>query len=251
MGFTVFMALFFGVLIIVFVINKASMNARGNADIVLENDLTLFLKGCNGQIIVFDVETNGLNTEKDSVLSCSALKYSLSSDYTMTEIDRFERYYYPIESFHRKATDINGLTRKRIGELRKDVSYAQHFNEDYDLVEFCSSANSYVAHNLSFDQAFIKTFSLLNSNTFCTMKSNASIVKVRWMESKGEWKWPSLSETARYYLIKFSHKAAHGSTYDAEITAQILQKMIFNLKGTPTQQEETANIELTLPTEQL
>lgn len=244
MGFTIFMAIFFGVLFIIFVINKASKNAQGNDDIVIENDLTLFLKRCNGQIIVFDVETNGLNSEKDSVLSCSAIKYSLADDYTMTEIDRFERFYYPIESFHRKATDINGLTRKRICELRKDVGYAQHFNEDYDLVEFCSSANSYVAHNLSFDQSFIKTFYLQNANTFCTMKSNASIVKVRWMESKGDWKWPSLSETARYYLIKFSHKEAHGSTYDTEITGQILQTMIFNLKGKPIPQEEPENIEI-------
>jgi DNA polymerase-3 subunit alpha (Gram-positive type) len=248
MGFSIFMIIIFGVLIIAFTINKASINARGDDDyddIVIENDLTLFLKRCNGQVIVFDIETNGLNPEKDSVLSCSAIKYLLGDDYTMIEIDRFERFYYPIESFHRRATDINGLTRKRIGELRKGVEYAYHFNEDYDLVEFCSSANSYVAHNLSFDQAFIKNFSIQNSNTFCTMKSNACVVKVRWMENKGEWKWPSLEETARYYSIKFSHKNAHSSTYDAEITAQILQKMIFNLKGMPSKQEEYVNIEIT------
>ena len=89
MGFSIFMIIIFGVLIIAFTINKASINARGDDDyddIVIENDLTLFLKRCNGQVIVFDIETNGLNPEKDSVLSCSAIKYLLGDDYTMIEI---------------------------------------------------------------------------------------------------------------------------------------------------------------------
>ena len=222
MGFTIIIIIIIGVLLI-----KASNNTRSN-----KNKLAAFLSKCNGQVIVFDIETNGLNPEKNSALSFSAIKYSLACDYTITEIGRIERFYYPLESFRRNATDINGLTRKRIGELRNDVTYAHHFNEDYDIVEFCNSANSYVAHNLSFDQSFLETFSLQNSNTFCTMKSNADIVKVKWMESKGEWKWPTLAQTARYYKIKFSHKAAHSSSYDAEITGQILQKMIVTQKET-------------------
>ena len=49
MGFSIFMIIIFGVLIIAFTINKASINARGDDDyddIVIENDLTLFLKRC-------------------------------------------------------------------------------------------------------------------------------------------------------------------------------------------------------------
>lgn len=111
MSFVIIMIIIIGILIIVNTVNKASMNARCN-----ENNLALFLNRSNGQVIVFDVETNGLNPEKDSVLSFSAIKYSLGCDYTMTEIGRFERFYYPIESFHRNSTDINGLTRKRNGQ---------------------------------------------------------------------------------------------------------------------------------------
>lgn len=90
------------------------------------------------KVIVFDIETNGLDKEY-SVLSCSAIKYEINpGTYEMTELDRFDRYYFPVEQFNPSAIDVNGLTRDVITERRGNANYPQHFNQDVDLEKFCN-----------------------------------------------------------------------------------------------------------------
>ena len=176
------------------------------------------------RIIVLDVETNGLNG-KCSILSCSAIKYEIHpTTYEMTELERFNRYYYPREKFDPQAIAVNGLTKEVLAEKRLGVDYPEHFDLDNDFQNFCSDTQRFIAHNVSFDTQFIPF--LGNKKKLCTMKTNMDIVATEYMPWKREWKWPKLSETANYYGISFLEDSLHDSMVDTEITAKIFFKML-------------------------
>lgn len=179
-------------------------------------------------IIVFDVETNGLSKEY-SVLSCSAIKYQFDPNaYEMKEVDRFDRYYYPLEEFNPSATAVNGLTRTVIDERRADASYSRNFNDDHAFEDFCKGVNRFIAHNISFDCKFV---SLPGKVKFCTMITNTDIVAASMHPRKNEWKWPTLSETATYYGIEYNKCDLHMSMVDTEVTAKIFMKMLTAARG--------------------
>jgi len=176
------------------------------------------------RIIVFDVETNGLYNEC-SVLACSAIKYVIDPNtYEMTEIGRFDRYYYPMEQFNPQAIAVNGLTREVITEKRGEAAYPEYFCIDSDFETFCSDTKRFIAHNISFDMQFVQIIG--NKKKLCTMKTNMDIVAVEFMKWKNEWKWPKLSETAVHYGISFNESDLHNSMADTEITAKIFIKML-------------------------
>jgi DNA polymerase-3 subunit epsilon len=176
------------------------------------------------RIIILDVETNGLTSER-SVLSCAAIKYEIDPiTYEMTELERFHRYYYPVEPFNSEAIAVNRLTRDVITERRADATYAMHFAEDPDFQSFCGGVLRFIGHNISFDSQFIPF--LGRKKKLCTMMANMDIVAVHFMKWKNEWKWPTLSETALHYGISFTNSDLHGSMKDAEIVAEIFMKML-------------------------
>jgi len=180
------------------------------------------------RIIIFDVETNGLNGE-NSVLSCSAIKYEIDpNDYEMAEIERFNRYYYPVEQLDPQAIAVNGLTKEVITEKRGAGTYPEHFNIDSDFENFCGDTTNFVAHNISFDLQFIPF--MRQKKKFCTMMNNTDIVAVYFLEWKSEWKWPKLSETAVHYGIQFNESDLHSSMADAETTAKIFMRMLDAVK---------------------
>lgn len=158
-------------------------------------------------------------------MSCSAIKYEFDpSTFAINEMNRFHRYYYPLEQFNEQATAVNGLTRNVIDEKRGETTYPKYFTDDPDFETFCSDTKRFVAHNVSFDIQFIPFIG--EKKKFCTMMTNTDIVAVYFMEWKREWKWPKLSETAVHYGIPFNESELHDSMIDTEITSQIFFKML-------------------------
>jgi DNA polymerase III epsilon subunit-like protein len=181
------------------------------------------------RIIIFDVETNGLHS-RCSVLSCSAIKFYIDpNNYEMTEIDRFNRYYYPVEEYNREAIYVNRLTKDVITEKRGDCTYPDHFCMDSAFETFCSDTERFIAHSISFDAQFIPFMG--GKKKFCTMMTNMNIVASEFLEWKNEWKWPKLSETAIHYCIPFHESDLHNSMYDTQITTNIFSKMLDAIKN--------------------
>ena len=141
----------------------------------------------------------------------------------MTELDRFHRYYYPLERFNPQAISVNGLTRDVIDQKRGDATYPKYFTDDPDFENFCKGVLRFVAHNISFDAQFVP---LAGKKKLCTMMTNMDIVAVQYLERKRQWKWPKLSETAVHYGIQFSESELHSSMADTELTANIFIKML-------------------------
>jgi len=182
------------------------------------------------KLIIFDLETNGLDPSY-SVLSCSAIKYEIDPlTYEMNELDCFDRYYYPVEQYSPGAIAVNGLTEEVITRHRGDCcDYPRHFAGDEDFKKFCRGINLVVAHNVSFDTRFAPH--LKRKKKFCTMMINTDIVAVRFLEWKGEWKWPTLSETADFYGVSYQGDGLHRSINDTRITEGIFRKMLEAVKA--------------------
>jgi DNA polymerase III epsilon subunit-like protein len=189
------------------------------------NELKAWLSGVEmTDVVVFDTETNGLHPESCSVLSLGAIRFSWDSVETLKEKARFERFYFPKEPFNSQATSVNGLTEETIRYLRKEGTYPKYFVDDPAFKEFCSGVKLFVGHNIDFDIGFVPFIKI--ERKFDTMKSNINVVCAKWNDTYGEWKWPTLEETARFYSIPFSSVDAHGSLYDALVTSAILIKML-------------------------
>lgn len=183
--------------------------------------------GKRPKIIIFvDLETNGLSPSS-SVLSCSAIKCHVDpSAGTLTQLDRFNRYYYPKERINHRAIAVNGLTRDEIKRLRGSYEYPRYFIEDGSFQAFCDTCHRIVAHNCSFDRSFLPFFT---GQSFCTMRHNTNVVCAEWMPWKGEYKWPTLLETAKHYGIPVDESMLHKSNADVDITLQIFQRMLEGL----------------------
>lgn len=175
--------------------------------------LQKFLVNSNNKIIVINLQTNGL-TEGKSVLSCSAMKYTISNN-ILQPIDTFKRFYFPKERFNPSATSNNGLTRPNITKLRENASYAENFIDDIEFVSFCQDTDAYVAYNVEFHLKFLQH--IKPKYKFCIMKRN--IVTVGIERSYGGHKYPTLEESAESYGIDLNQNKV-------DITAQIFQKMI-------------------------
>ena len=174
------------------------------------------------KIIIFDLETNGIRD--CSVLSISAIKLEVDiENLNVREIGKFDRYYYrnPGEKINFEAIRVNGLTDENISILRKDRNYSKYFEEDYDFEDFCDGVKHFVAHNISFDSQFLN---IPYMRKFCTMNENVENLKI---EGKyGNYKWPKLNETAKYYGIEVDELSTHRSDYDTYLCKEIFVKML-------------------------
>src|SRR6056297_2873465 len=204
-----------------------------------KTDLPHALRELKGRpIVVFDLETNGLSN-RSSVLSCSAFKFSIRSS-TSTEsseglsiqpgnikpgnpfsfpeagplqlTDVFERYYFSREPENMGAIRVNGLNEDVIRSRRGSEDWPTFFSEDKEFLDFIGNAGLFVAHNIDFDAQFVPF--LFDKPLFCTMKSN----------SIG--KYPKLAELARRFKITTDGSQLHGSSYDTYITALVFNKMV-------------------------
>jgi DNA polymerase-3 subunit epsilon len=182
-------------------------------------------------VIFWDTETNGLE-KYHSVLSISAIKYSFTIEGENTsskKTDEYERFYYRKsgEKKGEKAIAINGLTNEIIGKRRNGANYPEHFHNDIEPFRiFCSDTRHFAGHNILYDKQYIN-FRL--PNVFCTMKTNTKIIGLR--RTNGKPKFPSLSETARFYGIETVNSKFHGSMYDSYVTYLIFCKMLENEKA--------------------
>jgi DNA polymerase-3 subunit epsilon len=166
-------------------------------------------------LIVFDTETNGFSN--CSVLSISAIKV----------IDgklagKYNRFYYPIESYDYEAININKLDYKTVSKLRENSNYPKYFKDDLlSFYNFIKDSTHFVGHNIAYDLRFVKPINI--SHYFCTMTSNTKILKLK--NKKNNLKPPKLLEVAQFYNVNYDNTSLHNSLYDVLITYNVFVKM--------------------------
>lgn len=184
-------------------------------DILSPDQLSELLKAQETYVVVvFDLETNGFNPS-ESVLSCSALKFSFTPENGRhEETDRFNRFYFSREKYNYRAVQVNGLSEKILIKKREDRDWPAFFREDGDFSKFLDDCDILVAHNIKFDLQFL--WFPVNSNFYCTMLGSMAYFP----------KYPKLIELANYLGVSYDADNFHESLYDVIITADIFFRQI-------------------------
>ncbi len=179
-------------------------------------------------IAVVDFETNGLDYDR-SVVSCGILSFLCSPT---SWILRYQatRYYLPREPVDPRACRIHGLSERVLRSLRSEINYPDQFVDDTEITEQLHWADLVVSHNAVFDGAHIAKHEQIDF--FCTMRSNVS--RLRRKRKNDSYRFPSLSETASYYDIRFDSSSLHRSDLDVQLTAEIFRRMVFGFQRTTT-----------------
>jgi DNA polymerase III subunit epsilon len=206
-----------------------------------DEELVAFLSEANNyNIIFFDTETNGLpkNGKYPSLLSISAIRGCIAGKSLLSQVQRYNRFYFSREEPDPNAIKVNGLTEDVINEKRGTENIPFFFDEDFGAFQsFCKGVDLFVGHNaIDFDTKFIPCINWSTKKIFDTMHCNADIVCAEWMKTghydhgiyvkEPGWKRPKLLETAKFYKIPLEEKELHGSMYDAQLTMTVFFEML-------------------------
>ena len=169
------------------------------------------------QFVVFDTETTGLDTEKDSVVQLSAVRI-VNGKLQSQEV--FDRLVHPGRPIPARSTDIHGVTDEMVKDAPGLIAVAQ------DFAAFCGDA-VLVAHNAPFDMAFLHAQARNGGPSFeapalCTARLSQHLS-------------PSLSghtldDLAERYDVVLPPEARHTALGDALATAEVLLKMLPRLQ---------------------
>ncbi len=177
---------------------------------------------------IFDVETNGLQPGRCSVLSFSALYVQTwrSNGHRYFQVqEEFDRYYYPKEPYNQNAIRVNGLTQDVISERRQrtEDAYPLHFIQDQDVTAFCRQSDLAICHNVPFDAKFLK---IAHGHEFpralCTMRTFTEYCAIP--HPYFGIKWPKLEEAVEVICGREDF-AFHDSLADCYAVLEILRVM--------------------------
>ncbi|MBM3229946.1 3'-5' exonuclease [Candidatus Parvarchaeota archaeon] len=164
-----------------------------------------------GPLVMFDVETNGLNTFHDEIVEIAALVLDKNG-----EQERFEEvlYLHP-NKINAEAWKVHKIPPEVLEKARKPQAVLS------DFIAFCKD-RSLVAHNIKFD------FPILNANLIRHGLRPYQNEKVActFMYSK-DFNLPGkLSELAKHYGLHPAASSLHRAMADVELLSAVMQAML-------------------------
>ena len=163
---------------------------------------------------VFDVETTGLSPFKNKIIEIAIVKVS-----KLKITNTFHSFINPGRQIPFFITNLTGINDD-------DVYDAPFFDEVADQIVDFIGDDILIAHNLAFDQSFIKA-ELRNCNKEKISNPGVCTVKLA-RRLYPNLKSKSLGSVVSHLRLK--NKGAHRAISDAEVTAKVLIKMLKTLK---------------------
>ena len=118
--------------------------------------------------LLVDVETTGLDPEKDEVIELAMLPFRYSLRGAVIEVlDPFDQLRQPSIPIPPGVTALTGITDEMVA--------GQQLNPE-DVSEFAAPADLVVAHNAAFDRRFLERL----CPVFCTMPWACSMTEIDW-----------------------------------------------------------------------
>lgn len=189
------------------------LEVRGDGRRLIEKALQLPVIPCNNPsgIVVFDVETTGLDDWQDEILQLSAIDGDGN-----TLINTYVKPYR--NKFWWEAEKIHGISPKMV----------QNAPEPHELIPkvrgILEDAALLVSYNGEFDMGFLANWGieLFDVPHFDVMREFAPIYG-EWNDYFNDYKWQKLKTCAWYYDYEFK---AHDSLEDVRATLHCYKKMM-------------------------
>ena len=170
----------------------------------------------NRNFAVFDLETSGLDKNRDYIIEVGAVKIENG-----VICDRFSTLV-KTQQMTELPEEIEKLTGIKFSELQSAPSVVTALQELYDFANGCT----FVAHNAPFDTAFLGNWGFWCGIDFYTATRGAiDTVKLAQEILGAKVKNYKLSTIAEYFKIEFT---PHRALDDAEATAKIFLELAKN-----------------------
>ncbi|MGN0682510.1 MAG: PolC-type DNA polymerase III, partial [Oscillospiraceae bacterium] len=178
------------------------------------NDSEALVSGCvdysaDDEIIVFDVETTGLSSEKDRLTEIGAVKLK-----NRQVVEEFQTFVNPGMEIPSNISDLTGITDEMVQGAPDDVSAVKSF------FEFVGKG-VLVAHNSNFDTSFLRAVCERNGMEYSYADIDTLKLAKAALPNLKNYKLDTIAK--EYKLGDFNH---HRAIDDAKMLSEIFLKMI-------------------------
>ena len=161
--------------------------------------------------LFIDVETTGLDPQKDEVIELAMVPFTYDPDGRIFEIGQaFQRFHEPSSPISAEITRITGITDAMVAGQKIDAG---------EVSAFASGAALVIAHNAAFDRRFAERL----SDVFTTKPWACSMTQIDWsIEGHEGTKLAYLTAGAGFFYDR--HRAEHDCRAGIELLATPLPK---------------------------
>ena len=183
--------------------------------------------------VVIDVETAGLNAQTDALLEIAAITLKMDEEGYLRQDQQYHSHIQPFEgaNINPEALKVNGIdiNNPLRGAIPEDIAIVEMFKMVRKAVKEAGCQRAViVAHNATFDQAFLQAaVKRINAkrDPFHPFSSFDTATLAGFMYGQ-----TVLVKACQMAQIPFDGKLAHSALYDTERTAELFCTMVNRLK---------------------